>query len=55
MQLICDCTAPFSSIFTILLDIHHSQYFCFFGITPLTPPFGFSTSPAYRGMRCMWQ
>ena len=32
-----------------------SQYFCFSGITPLTPPVGSSTSFARLGIRCMWQ
>ena len=31
------------------------MYFCFDGITPLTPPLGFSISPFLLGIKCIWQ
>jgi len=33
-------------------NIFTPQYTFFPGTTPLTPPLEFSTSPAYRGIKC---
>ena len=33
----------------------NAQYFCFSGITPLTPPLGFGVSPCLLGIIWIWQ
>ena len=50
-RLVCSLGTDKTSDYSFL----ECGYFCFAEITPRTPPRGFTASPVYRGIRCMWK